>query len=231
MQHERKGWICRTKTGPGPLGALLVSALRDASTRAGRSRGKRLDRQSRRLACLLRGPNPNREGASQRAFCCVGATATPRSSPAGLLASFAAHLASTLPCVLSSTLLTQRESVHVTCARFHPTSVYGANNGATYELPTTRLFREAKMQRQHRNLLLLTRSGRPQAVGMQDRLEPKLRAVAAGIPPLERFKLGEFRAKFGTFPLEVLLISYANVADTDERRRAWSPVTGQAHAV
>lgn len=84
-----------------------------------------------------------------------------------------------------------------------------------YALSTKRLLREAKARREHKNLLFLTRRGRPYTVGTVDRLVQELRlgAVAAGMQFMRNFKFHQSRATFGTWLLDILLQSGAGTTD------------------
>lgn len=84
-----------------------------------------------------------------------------------------------------------------------------------YALSTERLLREAKSRPKHKNLLFLTRRGRPYSVGTVDRLIQDLRrrAVAVGMRFMERFKFHQSRATFGTWLLDVLLASGASTTE------------------
>ncbi|CAD6556869.1 hypothetical protein LMG28727_06217 [Paraburkholderia kirstenboschensis] len=76
-----------------------------------------------------------------------------------------------------------------------------------YSLSTRRLLREAKAAPADKDLLFLTRTGRPYYVETVDRLVHAMRqrAVKAGLPFLERFRFHQSRATFGTWLLEILL--------------------------
>ncbi|GJH14443.1 site-specific integrase [Caballeronia novacaledonica] len=84
-----------------------------------------------------------------------------------------------------------------------------------YALSTKRLLREAKARPEHKNLLFLTRTGRPYTVGTVDRLvqDMRRRAVKAGMRFMEYFKFHQSRATFGTWLLDVLLASGASPAE------------------
>ncbi|CAB3690593.1 site-specific integrase [Paraburkholderia rhynchosiae] len=84
-----------------------------------------------------------------------------------------------------------------------------------YSLSTERLLREAKARPEHKDLLFLTRTGRPYAVGTVDRLVQDLRrrAVKAGMRFMANFKFHQSRATFGTWLLDVLLTSGASPTD------------------
>ncbi|MDR6392612.1 tyrosine-type recombinase/integrase [Paraburkholderia phenoliruptrix] len=84
-----------------------------------------------------------------------------------------------------------------------------------YSLSTKRLLREAKARPEHKNLLFLTRTGRPYTVGTVDRLvqDMRRRAVKAGMRFMEYFKFHQSRATFGTWLLDVLLASGASPAE------------------
>ncbi|MBO7822128.1 site-specific integrase [Burkholderia pseudomallei] len=78
-----------------------------------------------------------------------------------------------------------------------------------YAYSARRLLREAKAQRCDKNLLFLTRRGRPYTVDTVNRLvyEMRARAVAHGLPFMQRFRFHQSRATFGTWMLELLLKS------------------------
>lgn len=84
-----------------------------------------------------------------------------------------------------------------------------------YSTSTERLLRESKTHTAHKNLLFLTRRGRPYSVSTVDRLvqEMRLRAVNAGMRFMANFKFHQARATFGTWLLDVLLTSGASPAE------------------
>lgn len=84
-----------------------------------------------------------------------------------------------------------------------------------YSLSTKRLLREAKAGPKHKNLLFLTRTGRPYSVATVDRLiqEMRRRAVNSGMRFMVNFKFHQSRATFGTWLLDVLLSSGASPAE------------------
>lgn len=76
-----------------------------------------------------------------------------------------------------------------------------------YATSTARLLREAKAQRQHKNVLFLSRSGKPYSVRTVNRLisEMRKRAVTAGLPFMQTFKFHQTRATFGTWLMQLAL--------------------------
>jgi integrase len=85
----------------------------------------------------------------------------------------------------------------------------------TYSLSTKRLLREAKARPEHKDLLFLTRTGRPYTVSTVDSLVRDLRqrAVKDGMRFMLNFKFHQSRATFGTWLLDVLLASGASVTE------------------
>ncbi len=76
-----------------------------------------------------------------------------------------------------------------------------------YATSTPRLLREVKAHRNHKDMLFLTRKGRPYKVETMNRLVHVMRkrAVQAGMPFMQRFKFHQSRATFGTWLMQLLL--------------------------
>lgn len=76
-----------------------------------------------------------------------------------------------------------------------------------YAYSSRRLLREAKAQPAHKDVLFLTRSGRPYTVGTVDRLIQQLRknAVADGLHFMKHFRFHQTRATFGTWMMDMAL--------------------------
>jgi integrase len=85
----------------------------------------------------------------------------------------------------------------------------------TYASSTTRLLREAKANRDGKDLLFLARSGRPYTVETVNRLvhEMRKRAVLAGLRFMHRFRFHQSRATFGTWLVQILLDSGVKTTD------------------
>ncbi|MDR6450437.1 integrase [Paraburkholderia terricola] len=76
-----------------------------------------------------------------------------------------------------------------------------------YASCTRRLLREAKAGGHQKNLLFLTRNGRPYTVQTSNRLvyEMRRRAFRSGLRFMQRFRFHQTRATFGTWLMELLL--------------------------
>ena len=83
-----------------------------------------------------------------------------------------------------------------------------------YATCTTRLLRESKAHKKHKNLLFLTRSGKPYSVATVNRLnyEMRRRARNAGMQFMNRFRFHQSRATFGTWLMQLLLESGGKTA-------------------
>lgn len=81
------------------------------------------------------------------------------------------------------------------------------NDLRAYAKSPRRLLREAKAKKSDRNLLFLTKTGKPYSVGTVNRLvqEMRKRAVKAGLFFMANFTFHQSRATFGTWLTEVLL--------------------------
>lgn len=76
-----------------------------------------------------------------------------------------------------------------------------------YATSKTRLLREIKAHRDNKDVLFLTRSGRPYTVGTVDSLVLGMRkkAIINGLQFMQNFKFHQSRATFGTWLLKLLL--------------------------
>jgi len=79
----------------------------------------------------------------------------------------------------------------------------------SYATSTGRLLREAKAHKSHKNLLFLTRQGRPYTVETVNRLVHAMRrrAVSKGLQFMLHFRFHQSRATFGTWLMTLLLNS------------------------
>ncbi|MEI7296245.1 site-specific integrase [Paraburkholderia tropica] len=91
------------------------------------------------------------------------------------------------------------------------------NDLKAYAFSTRRLLREAKAGREDKNVLFLSRFGRPYTVRSVGRLvgQMRLRAVAKGMQFMRHFKFHQSRATFGTWLMELML----NCASTTDAVR------------
>jgi integrase len=87
-----------------------------------------------------------------------------------------------------------------------------------YAFSTRRLLREAKAEAQYKDILFLTRSGRPYSIGTVDGQVRQLRrrAVAEGLRFMQNFKFHQSRATFGTWLMKLLLEAGASVTEAIE---------------